>query len=82
MRKAHRASATRYINRVSGAIESGDLQSLRQLKQSLVDKLAKLADLDSGILELTEYALEAEVEAAEETRDRINLFILTIDDAL
>lgn len=82
MRKAHCASATRYINRVSGAIESGDLQSLRQLKQSLVDKLAKLADLDSGILELTEYALEAEVEAAEETRDRINLFILTIDDAL
>lgn len=82
MRKAHHASATRYINRVSGAIESGDLQSLRQLKQSLVDKLAKLADLDSGILELTEYALEAEVEAAEETRDRINLFILTIDDAL
>jgi len=39
MRQAHRSSATRSINQIEAAIESNDVRGLRQLKQSLANKL-------------------------------------------
>lgn len=83
MRRAHRSSATRSINQIDAAIESNDARRLRQLKQSLANKLTVLAKLDDEVIELMEEDdLEAEVEQADEVRERIDLAILTIEDAL
>ena len=83
VRRAHRASTTKSINQIDGAIESNDVRRLRQLKQSLTGKLTVLAKLNEDILELTdESELEAEVEQADETQEKIDLAILTTEDAL
>jgi len=82
VRRAHRSSATRSINQIDAAIESNDARQLRQLKQSLANKLTVLAKLDDEVIELMEDDLEAEVEQADEVRERIDLAILTIEDAL
>ena len=69
VRRAHRASATRSINQIDNAIESRDSQRLRQLKQSLANKLTVLARLDDEVIELTgEDELEYEVEQADEEK--------------
>jgi len=41
-----------------------------------------LANLDDEVIELMEDDLEAEVEQADEVKERIDLAILTIEDAL
>ena len=83
VRRAHRASATRFINQIDGAVESSDARRLRQLKQSLADKLTVLCKLDDELIELVEEdELDAEMEQADEIRGRIGLAILTIEDAL
>ena len=83
VRWAHRASATRLINQIDGAIESADVRRLKQLKQSLTNKLTVLARLDDELIGLVEDDdLEAEVEQADETREKIDLAILNVEDAL
>ena len=46
VRRAHRASATRFMNQIDAAIESKNTRQLKQLKQSLTDKLSVLMQLD------------------------------------
>ena len=59
------------------------MRRLKQLKQSLTNKLTVLATLDDELIGLVEDDdLEAEVEQADETREKIDLAILTIEDAL
>ena len=54
VRRAHRASATRLINQIDGAIVSADVRRLKQLKQSLTNKLTVLARLDDELIGLVE----------------------------
>ena len=69
LRRAHRASTTRSINQIEGAIEANDVRRLRQLKQFLTIKLAVLVKLDDEIIQLVqEDDLAAEVEQADEVR--------------
>ena len=83
VRRAHRASATRLMNQIDGAIVSADVRRLKQLKQSLTNKLTVLVRLDDELIGLVEDDdLEAKVEQADETREKIDLAILTIEDAL
>ena len=83
VRSAHHASATRFMNQIDVAIESKNTCQLKQLKQSLTDKLSVLMKLHDELIELVEESdLEAEVEQAGETRQRIGLGILNIEDAL
>lgn len=83
VRQAHCASATRFINQVNGAVQSNDAHQLRQLKQSLSDKLTVLTKLDNETIELVEVSEpEAEVEQADEVREKIGSAILTTEDAL
>ena len=83
VRCAHRVSATKSVNQIDAAIASDDALQPRQLKLSLADKLAVLTKLDDEILELTEESeLEAEVEQADKARAKINLAIVTIEDAV
>lgn len=77
VRRAHRASATRFINQVDDTVESRDGRRLRQLKQSLSNKLTVLSKLDDEVFEE-----DAEVEQADGIREKIELAILTIEDAL
>ena len=64
------------MNQIDVAIESKNTRQLKQLKQSLIDELSVLMKLDE------EGDLEAEVEQADETRQRIGLAILNTEDAL
>ena len=75
---------TKLVNQIDAAVASDDdANRLRQIKLSLVDKLAVLTKLDDEILELTEESeLEAEVEQADKARAKINLAIITIEDAV
>ena len=64
------------------AIEAGDM-GLRQLKQSLRDKRTVLAQFDDEVIGLTEEdQLETEVLQADEVKEKIDLAILTIEDAI
>ena len=83
VRRVHRASGTRFMNQIDVAIEFKNTRQLKQLKQSLIDKLSVLMKLDDELIELVEEGdLEAEVEQADETRQRIGLAILNTEDAL
>ena len=83
IRGAHRASATRLISSLEGAIESGDAPRLKQLKQSLADKASVLMKLDEELIELAEEEkLDYEVEQADMIKERISLAIISIGDAI
>ena len=83
VRRAHRASVTRFMNQIDAAIESKNTRQLKQLKQSLTAKLSVLMKLDDELIELVEEGdLEAEVEKADDIRQKIGLAILNIEDAL
>ncbi len=71
------------IAQIDEATSYGDMLKLRQLKQSLTNKLNVLAGLDDEVLELTEETeLEGEVEQADLIRERIDFAILSLDDTL
>ena len=74
VRRAHRASAMKLINQVE-SVAASDARRLRQLKQSLTDKLALLERLDEEVMELTEDEEEllVEVEQADGVKDKIKL---------
>ena len=81
VRRAH--SATRFTGQIEDAVESGDVRRLKQLKQSLTNKLTVLTKLDDKVLELTEDDdLDAEVKQADDVREKIDLAVLTIEDVL
>ena len=85
IRAAHRASATRNVHGAYELVEASEvnLAKLKQVKQTLTEKLKTLADLDAQILELTDEAdLESEIEQADSTRERITLCIIDIDGAV
>ena len=66
------------------AFLKGDKKTVRQFTP-IVDlpHVTLLAQLDNEVIELIEEAeLEAEVEQADEIRERIGLAILTIEDVL
>ena len=83
VRRAHHASATKLINQVE-SVAASDACRLRQLKQSLTDKLALLERLDEEVMELTEDEEEllVEVEQADGVKDKIKLAVIVIDDYL
>lgn len=83
VRRAHRASATKYMKQVEEVVERGEVNRLRQLKQFLSGKLRVLAGLDEEIIELmSEEDLESEIESADGVRENIELAILLIEDEL
>ncbi len=83
VRAAHRGSVTKMIGRLNDALGSSDVCRLKQLKQSLTDKLSVLSKLDDELIELVgEEQLEAEVEQADLIREDISLAVISIDDAL
>ena len=49
VRRTHRDSATRFVNQIEDTVGSGDVPRLKQLKQSLTNKLTRL---DDEVLEL------------------------------
>ena len=83
VRGAHRASVTRLVVQLEEALGGKDTHRLRQLRQSLTDKSDILVRLDNELLELVkEEELEAEVEQADQIKEKISLSIIHIDDAL
>ena len=66
VRAAHRGSVTRLLGQLDEALESADVRRLRQLKQSLIDKLDILSKLDDELIQLVEEEqLDTEVEQAD-----------------
>ena len=59
VRRAHRASANKIINRIDTVIASGDTRRLRQLKQSLIDKWTLLTKLDDNVHSCYEFYVKA-----------------------
>lgn len=56
---------------------------MKQLKQSLTDKLQVLSKLDEELIDLVrDEQLEQEVEQADLIRERISLAIISLDDRL
>ena len=79
---------TREEYELVAALGSTDTRRLKQLKQSLTEKLSVLSALDDEIIALIEdEQLEAEVEQAEVEqadliRGKVNLAVISIDDTL
>ena len=86
VRAAHRGSVTRILTQVYESLDSTEeLNStrLRQQKQSLSGKLDVLSKLDEELIELVpEEELDNEVDQADKIRERIQLAIIDMDQAL
>ena len=85
IRADHRASATRLLNQIDGALGATptDSDKLAQLKLSLQEKLETLKQLDSEIVDLTpEDGLEEEIEQADGYKDNVYRALTMIDKAL
>ena len=81
----HRASTTRLLNQIDGALGATptDSDKLAQLKLSLQEKLETLKQLDSEIVDLTpEDGLEEEIEQADGYKDNVYRALTMIDKAL
>ena len=83
MRAGHRGSVTRTLRQLEEALMSTDVNKLKQLRQSLMEKSSILAKLNEELIELVEEEqLEAEIEQADVIMDDINLAVISIDEAL
>ena len=83
VRAAHRGSATRLTAQLEHILDSGDTRQMKQLRQSLTDKLQVLTKLDGELVELVQDdQLEEEVEQADLVRERITLALISLDDGL
>lgn len=85
IRAGHRASATRLLNQVDGALAATptDNDKLAQLKLSLHEKLDTLKQLDSEVVDLTpEEGLDEEIEQADGYKDNVYRALTMIDKAL
>ena len=84
IRRGHRASATRMVNRVGEIIAAHeddattelDVTKLLQLKLSLEEKLSTLKQLDGEILDLVEEeAVDDEIAQADDCKDIVPLLL-------
>ena len=84
VRAAHCGSVTRIISQLKDALNSADASKLKQLKQSLINKSNNvLGRLDDELIEgVDEEQLETEVEQADLITEKINLAIISIEEAL
>ena len=86
MRSAHRGSVTRILTQIYESLESTEqpnLARLRQQKQSLSGKLETLSKLDDELTELVdEDELDNEISQADQYREKIQMAIIDIDQAL
>ena len=64
-------------------MESGNARQIKQLRQSLEEKVRTLSKLDDELLELVpDEQLDEEVQQADEIRERISLAVISLDDEL
>ena len=83
VRAAHRGSVTRLLGQVDEMLASTDVCRLKQLKQSLIDKLSVLSKLDDELIELVEEdQLEAEVEQADLIKEKVEFAVISIEDVI
>ena len=83
VRAAHRGSVTRLTSQLEHVLDSGDARQMKQLKQSLTDKLHVLSKLDDKLIDLVpDEQLEEEVQQADLIKERITLAIISLDDGL
>ena len=85
VRAGHRGSVTRILTQVYELLDSTEeLNSmrLRQWKQPLSGKLDVLSKLDKELIELVPEELDNEVDQADKIREKIQLAIIDIDQAL
>ena len=91
IRGGHRSSASRIMNEASEAVSAclemsataPNLSKLRQYKSFLQEKLDTLNRLDEEVLELVvEEAVEEEIEQADVFKERMQLVMISIDDAI
>lgn len=85
IRAGHRASATRILNQIDGALAAAtpDNAKLSQLKLSLQEKLETLKRLDDEIVELTpEDGLVEEIEQADSYKEGVYIAMINIEKHL
>ena len=83
IRAAHRGAVTRLINQMDEALLAADGGRLKQLRQSLKNKIDILSKLDEELLlSVGEEELEYEIEQADVVRERAELAIIGLDEAL
>ena len=80
---AHRGAVTRLINQIDEALLAADTGKLKQLRQSLKNKIDVLSKLDEELLlSVGEEELDYEIEQADIVRERAELAIIQLDEAL
>ena len=83
VRAAHHGSVTRLTAQLENVLESGNARQMKQLRQSLTDKLQVLSKLDDKLIELVrDERLEEEVEQADLIRERTTLALISLEDGL
>ena len=83
IRTAHRGAVTRLINQMDEALLTADVGRLKQLRQSLKNKIDILSKLDEELLlSVGEEELDYEIEQADIVRERAELAIIGLDEAL
>lgn len=76
---AHRGSVARLTEHI---LNPGDTCQMKQLLQSLMDKLQILSRLDDNLIELRDKQLEEEVKRADLITERITFVLISLDDGL
>ena len=83
IRAAHRGAVTRLINQMDEALLAADIGRLKQLRQSLKNKIDVLLKLDEELLlSVGEDELDYEIEQADVVRERAELAVIGLDEAL
>ena len=83
IRAAHQDAVTRLINQMDEALLTADVGRLKQLRQSLKNKIDILSKLDEELLlSVGEEELDYEIEQADIVRERAELTIIGLDEAL
>ena len=83
IRAAHRGAVTKLIGQMDEALLAADVGRLKQLKLSLMNKIAILSKLDEELLlSVAEDELDCEIEQADIVRDKAELSIIGLDEAI
>lgn len=83
IRAAHRGSVTRLTAQLENVLDSADARKMKQLRQSLTDKLKVLSKLEDELIELVrDEQLEEEVEQADLIREQTTLTLISLEDGL
>lgn len=79
VRAAHRGLVTRLLGQLDEALELADVRRLKQLKQSLIDKLDILLKLDDELIQsVEEEQLDAEVEQADLIKEKVSFAVISM----